>query len=91
VTAFDDAVAMLRSWVGEPVVVRLDPEGTVMHGRLTERVGAGADTALFALDGGGLTGVAVALFRDGVGAIVRDGDQLVVEQGRVTVTVARAG
>jgi hypothetical protein len=89
VSAYDDALTVLRAWAGELVEVCLEPEGTVMHGRLEEREGAGAGEALFALAGEGLTGVAVALFRDGVRTAARDGDALVVEQGRVTLTVTR--
>jgi hypothetical protein len=89
---FDDALALLRSWVGAAVVVELEPEGTVMHGRLAERDSAGIDGALFSLsrddpDQRETTGVAVALFRDGVSSAAYDGDRLVVEQGRVTVKV----
>ena len=89
--SFDDAVALLRSWIGVPVVVRLDPEVSIMRGTLSELASDGIDGALFAVDAPERTGVAVALFRDGVGAIVRDGDQLVVEQGLVTVTVSPTG
>lgn len=88
-TAFDDAVAVLRSWVSEPVVVRLEPEGTVMRGRLSERGSHSSEEALFAVDVGHLTGVAVALFGDGVRSSVRAGDELVIQQGRVTLTVTR--
>ena len=89
---YDDALALLRSWVGAPVVVELEPEGTVMEGRLAERDSAGIDGALFSLsredsDQRETTGVAVALFRDGVRSAERDCDQLVVEQGRMTVKV----
>ena len=87
---FDAAAERLRSWLGAQVVVRLDPEGTVMTGVLSELDPAGIDGALFALDGDQLTGVAVALFRDGVDTVTLEGDRLTIEQGRVTVTVARA-
>lgn len=89
--SFDAAVEVLRAWTGQPVVVRLEPEGTVMTGRLSELDSHGVDSALFALDEERLTGVAVALFRDAVGEVTREGDELVVEQGRVTVTVTRTG
>lgn len=85
--AFDEAVAVMRSWSGEPVAVHLAPEGTVMRGRLSELDSDDPDSAMFALDGEQLTGVAVALFRDGVRSATRQGDELVVQQGRVTVTV----
>lgn len=85
---FDEAVAVLRGWAGERVVVRLEPETSVMEGPLCEREGGGPDCALFAVVP--LSGVAVALFRDGVRSVALDGDQLVVEQGQVTLTVTRA-
>ena len=74
------------------MVVELDPDGTVMHGRLAELDPAGIDGALFALhrDEPGArdtTGVAIALFRDGVRSAERRDDALVVQQGRMTVTV----
>lgn len=87
---FDAAVAVLRGWVGQPVVVALEPEGTRMAGRLSELDPAGTDTALFAVDAEQLSGVAVALFRDGVDAVRQEDDALVVQQGQVTVTVTRA-
>jgi hypothetical protein len=88
---FDEALVLLQAWTGTDVVVRLDPEGTVMAGRLTELDPAGIDGALFAVDGDRLTGVAVALFRDGVDSAAVEGDRLVVRQGRMTVTVTRSG
>jgi hypothetical protein len=87
--SFDDAVAVLRSWLGEPVVVTLEPDGTVMHGPLAELDSEGTDGALFAVDPDQTTGVAIALFRDGLRSAVREDDELVVVQGRVTVTVTR--
>src|SRR3954453_2400865 len=89
---FDDAVGLLRSWVGAAVVVELFPEGTVMDGLLAERDSAGIDGALFSLsrddpDQRETTGVAIALFRDGVRSVELEGDRLVVEQGRMTVKV----
>jgi hypothetical protein len=88
--SFEAAVGVLRAWAGEPVVVHLEPEGTVMTGVLSELDSEGVDGALFALDREQLSGVAVALFRDGVGSVVHEGDELVVEQGRMTVTVTRS-
>jgi hypothetical protein len=88
--SFDSARGVLRSWEGEEVVVRLDPEGTVMAGPLAELESGGLDAALFAVDREHLSGVAIALFRDAVGRVTREGDRLVVEQGRVTLTVTRS-
>lgn len=88
---YDDAVAVLRAWVGRLVEVALDPEGTRMSGRLSELDSTGTDGALFALDAEQLSGVAVALFRDGIDAVRHEGGTLVVEQGVVTVTVTVAG
>jgi hypothetical protein len=81
---YDDVVALLRSWLGRAVVVELEPDGTVMEGRLAERDSTGIDGVLFTLS---TSGVAVALFRDSVGSARYDADQLVVEQGRMTVKV----
>jgi hypothetical protein len=90
---FDTAVGVLRGWAGEPVVVRLDPDGSVMRGRLQELDATGLDGAAFALadhDGGvPPTGVAVALFRDTARTLAAGGRELVVEQGRVRITVRR--
>ena len=89
--SFDAAVAVLRAWEGEPVVVRLEPEGSVMSGVLAELDSEGVDGALFAVDREQLSGVAVALFRDGARTVASGPRELVVEQGRVTVTVTRSG
>jgi hypothetical protein len=92
-TGFDDAVATLRGWAGEPVQVRLDPDGAVMRGRLHETDPAGLDGAAFALadEPGHVapTGVAIALFRDAARLTDRGERHLVVEQGRVRITVRR--
>jgi hypothetical protein len=88
---FDAAVAVLRGWLGQPVTVELEPEGTRMAGRLSEIDATGTDGALFAVDAEHLSGVAVALFRDGVDAVRHEDDALVVQQGLVTVTVTRTG
>ena len=77
---YDDVVALLRSWEDEAVIVELEPDGTVMEGRLAERDSTGIDGVLFTLS---TSGVAVALFRDSVDSASYDGDQLVVEQGRI--------
>jgi len=87
---FDAAVAVLRGWLGRDVDVALEPEGTRMSGRLSELDSTGTDGALFALDAQQLSGVAVALFRDGVDSVRHEGDTLVVAQGQVTVTVTLA-
>jgi hypothetical protein len=92
---YDDAVAVLRSWETTPVVVELEPDGTVMHGRLAELDAAGIDGALFCLTATpgerATTGVAIALFRDSVRSAEHRDGALVVEQGRVTLTVRPAG
>jgi hypothetical protein len=92
---YDEAVEVLRGWESAAVVVELEPEGTVMEGRLTELDAAGIDGALFALsrDAPGLrdtTGVAIALFRDGVSRTELQAGTLVVHQGRMTVSVRLA-
>jgi hypothetical protein len=58
-----------------------------MEGRLAELDAAGIDGALFSVSA---TGVAIALFRDGVQSAELKRDELVVRQGRMTVTVRRA-
>jgi len=89
--AFDDAVAVLRSWLGEPVTVVLEPDGTVMDGPLSELDSEGIDGAMFAVDAQNTTGVAIALFRDAVTSSDQDDDELVVRQGRMTVRVTCGG
>jgi hypothetical protein len=84
---FDEAVAVLRSWLGRPVVVMLEPDGTEMRGRLSELEATGGDSAMFAVDAQDTSGVAVALFRDGLSEARCEDDSLVVRQGRVTLTV----
>ena len=88
---FDETLAALRAWLGEEVVIALEPEGTVLAGRLAELDAAGVDGALFAVDRERTGGVALALFRDGVRSAEREDDRLVVRQGEVTVTVTCAG
>ena len=89
----DRAVDLLRAWLGDEVLVRLDPDGAVMRGLLREADAAGLDGAAFALEEEGAgtppTGVAIALFRDAVRLVATDERQLVVEQGRVRITVRR--
>jgi hypothetical protein len=91
---YDEAMAVLRSWETTLVVVELEPEGTVMRGRLSELDAAGIDGVLFSLRAApgerATTGVAIALFRDSVRSAERRDGALVVEQGRVTVTVRSA-
>jgi hypothetical protein len=90
---FDEAVAVLRGWAGEHVVVHLHPDETVMRGRLVEFEQPGLDGAAFALadDEAGVppTGVAIALFPDAARTLEARGDTLVVEQGRMRITVHR--
>jgi hypothetical protein len=90
---FETAVGVLRDWAGAPVVVRLDPDGSVMRGRLREIDATGLGGAAFALadDDGGVppTGVALALFRDTARTLAAGERELVVEQGRVRITVRR--
>lgn len=88
---YEDAVAVLRGWCGERVIVDLAPEESHMEGTLSELDPAGVDGALFAVDHTELSGVAVALFRDGVEHASRDGDTLVVRQGKMTLTVTCGG
>ena len=92
---YDETLAVLRGWEAIPVVVELQPEGTVMSGRLAELDPTGIDGALFAVHrdapgGRETTGVAIALFRDGLRSAEQREDALVVEQGRMTVTVRPA-
>jgi len=88
--SYDEAVARLRTWAGRRVVVRLEPETSVMEGVLSELPSEGLDGALFAVDAHVRSGIALALFRDGVDAAREEDGALVVEQGRVTVTVTPA-
>jgi hypothetical protein len=46
---------------------------------------------MFTLEGEGLTGVAVALFADGVREATLTGEELVIHQGRMTVRVTTCG
>jgi hypothetical protein len=86
---FDEAAVILRSWSGQPVVVVLQPEGSVMEGPLQEIDAAGIDGALFAVSP---SGVAVALFRDAFASGEVDAAGVVhVRQGRVEITVRRQG
>lgn len=90
---FEQAVAVLRGWCGQPVVLELLPEGTALRGRLTELDAAGIDGALFALAGGdgAASGVALTLFRDALEQAGRQGDELWLRQGQMTHVVRLAG
>jgi hypothetical protein len=86
---FDDVVAHVRSWCERPVEVVLEPDHSVMSGRLYEIDSTGLDGALFAVDHDerATTGVAVALFRDAFrGAALHDA-VLRIEQGRIEIAV----
>jgi hypothetical protein len=86
---FDAAVAQVRSWCDQPVEVILEPDHSVMSGRLYEIDSTGLDGALFAVDHveRTTTGVAVALFRDAfVDAAFAD-DVLRLQQGRIEIIV----
>jgi hypothetical protein len=84
---FDVVVAQVRSWCERSVEVVLEPDHSVMSGRLYEVDSAGLDGALFAVDHEQrtTTGIAVALFRDAFhGAALAD-DVLRVQQGRIEI------
>jgi hypothetical protein len=86
---FDAVVAQVRSWCERPVEVVLEPDHSVMSGRLYEIDSTGLDGALFAVehDERTTTGIAVALFRDAfVDAAFAD-DVLRVGQGRIEIIV----
>ena len=84
---FDDALAVLDGWRGEEVTIELAPEDIRMDGRLSPLDGEG----LYAVDADELTGVALALFRDGFEEARLDDDTLTVRQGRVTATITCGG
>jgi hypothetical protein len=90
---FDAAVARVRSWLGEPVVIVLEPDHSVMQGILHEVDSTGMDGVLFAVaedaPGAKATGVAVALFRDAFEWARADDDELRIRQGRVEIIVRR--
>ena len=88
--SFDAAVATLRSWIGRDVVVEVRPDGTMMEGALAERDDSG-DPAFFTVDPYDTTGVAIALFGDGVRSAVLEGETLTIEQGRMTLVVTCGG
>lgn len=84
---YDEAVAVLDGWTGREVTIHLAPEGTTMAGRLSSLDAEG----LYAVDADELTGIALALFRDGFGEAVLAEDTLTVRQGLVTATITCAG
>ena len=90
---FSAVVDQLRDWTDEHVVVVLEPDHSVMEGRLHELDSTGTDGALFALEHPSrkTTGVAVALFRDAFReARLQDG-ALHVLQGRIEIIVTPQG
>jgi hypothetical protein len=88
---FAAVVDQLRSWCDQQVVVVVEPDHSVMHGRLHELDSTGTDGVLFALEHPDrkTTGVAVALFRDAFqDARVDAADgALHVRQGRMEIIV----
>jgi hypothetical protein len=86
---FDAVVAQVRSWCEQPVEVVLEPDHSVMSGRLHELDSTGLDGALFALAHAArtTTGVAVALFRDAFASAELDAGVLRVQQGRIEISV----
>jgi hypothetical protein len=88
---FTAAVDQLRTWCDHPVVVVVEPDHSVMHGRLHELDSTGTDGVLFALDHPErkTTGVAFALFGDAFQeARVDPADgALHVRQGRMEIIV----
>jgi hypothetical protein len=90
---FDAAVAQVRSWCERTVEVVLEPDHSVMSGRLYEIDSQGLDGALFAVDHPErtTTGVAVALFRDAFAGAELAGDRLRIAQGRNEITVRPLG
>jgi hypothetical protein len=91
---FAAVVDQLRSWADQHVVVVLEPDHSVMEGRLHELDSTGTDGALFALDHPDrkTTGVAVALFRDAFHEARLDKDgALRVLQGRIEIIVTPGG
>src|SRR3954452_21952423 len=90
---FEAAVAQVRAWCSQPVVVVLEPDHSVMPGILHEIDSAGIDGALFAVadprtPDARPTGIAIALFRDAfASAAVADDGALHVRQGRIEIIV----
>jgi hypothetical protein len=90
---FDAAVTQVRVWCDREVVVVLEPDHSVMEGRLHEIDSTGLDGALFAVASATrpTTGVAVALFRDAFNDAQMDAGALHVRQGRVEIIVRPQG
>lgn len=92
---FAAAVDQLRGWCDRQVVVVVEPDHSVMHGRLHELDSTGTEGVLFALDHPDrkTTGVAVALFGDAFReAYVDPADgALHVLQGRMEIIVTPRG
>lgn len=91
---FPEAVDQLRAWCGEHVVVVLEPDHSVMEGRLHELDSTGTDGALFALDHPDrkTSGVAIALFENAFHQARVDPDgALHVHQGRIEIIVTPQG
>ncbi|HWV85360.1 MAG TPA: hypothetical protein VNZ62_07930 [Capillimicrobium sp.] len=86
---FEAALNQLRMWCDRPVTVVVEPDHSVMHGRLRELDSTGTDGAMFAVDREDrpTTGVAVALFRDAFASARLEGSALYVEQGRMEIIV----
>ena len=86
---FDAVVAQMRSWCERGVEVVLEPDHSVMSGRLYEIDSTGLDGALFAVDHDQhpTTGVAVALFRDAFRDAAFADDVLRVDQGRIEIVI----
>lgn len=91
---FAEVVDQLRGWAGEHVVVVLEPDHSVMEGRLHELDSTGIDGVLFALDHPDkkTSGVALALFRDAFHTAELDAaGALHVSQGRIEIIVTQPG
>jgi hypothetical protein len=88
---FTAAVDQLRRWRDQQVVVVVEPDHSVMHGRLHELDSTGTEGVLFALDHPDrkTTGVAVALFGDAFHEARLDptNGALHVLQGRMEIIV----
>jgi hypothetical protein len=90
---FTAAVDQLRRWRDQQVVVVVEPDHSVMHGRLHELDSTGTEGVLFALDRPDrkTTGVAVALFGDAFHEARLDRGALHVLQGRIEIIVTPQG
>jgi hypothetical protein len=90
---FPAVVDQLRAWCDQHVVVILEPDHSVMEGRLYELDSTGTAGALFALDHPDkkTSGVALALFADAFqdAHVDTTSGALHVHQGRVEVIVSR--